>query len=142
MKIRRSCMVLAVPRARPRASAVRASAPGAALMALVLMTGVAGASSPARGAAAPDAEKQIRFGTEMAEQGNWREAMFRWRRALTSDPDNPRLHNNLAVAYESIGDYARADTEYRAALASPQAPDEVRKNYELFARFYERYKEG
>ena len=92
--------------------------------------------------ASPEGDKQIRFGTEMAEQGNWREAMFRWRRALAIEPGNPRLHNNLAVAYESLGQYDRADSEYRAALAAPGAAGEIRQNYALFLKFYERFKEG
>ena len=86
--------------------------------------------------------RQIRFGAEMAKDGNWREALFRWQRALVLDPTNARLHNNLGVAYESLGDYDRADGEYRAALAAPDAPPEITENHELFLKFYSRYKES
>ena len=78
----------------------------------------------------------------MAKQANWREAIFRWQRVLALAPDNPRIHNNLAVAYESLGEYDKAEAEYRAALASPHAPDEIKENHELFLKFYNRYKEG
>jgi hypothetical protein len=103
----------------------------------------AGAAPPA-GTPPSKAEiaKQIRFGTEMAQQGNWHEAIFRWRRALASDPDNPRLHNNIAVAYESLGQYDKADSEYRAAAAIPGAPDEIARNRDLFEKFYMRYREA
>ena len=85
--------------------------------------------------------RQIRFGAEMARQGNWREAIFRWQRVLAVDPANPRLHNNLAVAWESLGEYDKAEAEYKAALSSTKVPDEVRRNEELFRRFYVRYKQ-
>jgi Flp pilus assembly protein TadD len=99
------------------------------------------AAPPSTAASKADVTRQIQFGTEMAKDGNWNEAIFRWKRALTLDPQNPRIHNNLAVAYESLGDYAKANAEYVAALACPEPPAEVRINYEQFKNFYGRYKE-
>ena len=96
----------------------------------------------ARASAQAEVARQIRFGTEMARQGNWREAIFRWQRALALDPANPRLHNNLAVAYESLGEFDKANEEYRTALAAGSAPSEIRENYDLFSKFYDRFKEG
>ena len=89
-----------------------------------------------------DVARQISFGTEMAVQGNWREALFRWQRALALDPSNCRLHNNIAVAFESLGEFAKADAEYRAAVTSIEATSDIRENYDFFLKFYERYKEG
>lgn len=99
-------------------------------------------SFPVQASSKSDVSRQIRFGAEMARQGNWREAIFRWQRALKLDPDNPRIHNDLAVAHESLGEYDKADTEYRAALAAPDAPREIKENHELFLKFYTRFKEG
>ena len=96
---------------------------------------------PAPASPKSDLKRQIQFGAQMAKQGNWHEAIFRWQRALTLDPSNARVHNNLGVAYESLGDYAKADTEYLTALAASDVPSEVRENYELFKSFYARYKE-
>ena len=62
-------------------------------------------------------------------------------RALALDPGNARLHNNLAVAHENLGEYERAEAEYKAALASPDPPSEIRENHELFLRFYNEFKE-
>ena len=112
----------------------------AALTTLVVTIGGPLAATQERGAA--DLPRQIRFGAEMARQGNWREAIFRWERALALDPKNPRLHNNLAVAWEFLGQYGKADAAYRAALEIPSVPREVRENYELFQKFYERHREG
>jgi Flp pilus assembly protein TadD len=89
-----------------------------------------------------DVTRQIRFGADMARQGNWHEAIFRWQRALTLAPLNARLHNNLAVAYESLGQFDKADAEYREAAALPDAPEVIARNRELFEKFYKRYKEA
>jgi len=75
---------------------------------------------------------EMRFGSEAAERGLWREAMFRWERVLKSDPSNPRLHNNLAVAYESLGQYDRARTEYEEARRLDPDSKEIRGNFESF----------
>ena len=113
---------------------------GLALFFLAFQTVLTGRPQAA-GGGKEDVARQIRFGAEMAKQGNWHEAIFRWQRALAVEPGNSRLHNNLAVAYESLGDYAKADAEYAAALASAVVADEVRHNHELFLRFYGPHKE-
>ena len=105
---------------------------------LLIASSVLGASAPSRSEIA----RQIRFGADMARQGNWHEAIFRWQRALASDPQNPRLLNNLAVAHESLGAYDKAAEEYRAAAALPDAPGEIARNQEPFEKFYKRYKEA
>lgn len=76
----------------------------------------------------------------MARAGNWREAIYRWKKALESDPDNPRLHNNLAVGYETIGEWELAGEEYSKALALGSSSKEIRENYALFQHFYEQVK--
>src|ERR1043165_5730661 len=43
------------------------------------------------------------FGVQMAKMNLWREAMFRFKRAVQIDPGDARAHNNLAVAYEAVG---------------------------------------
>ena len=114
-----------------------------AILFLLVVLLVPGAqSAPAAAASKSEIARQIKFGAEMAKQGNWREAIFRWQRVLSLAPDNPRIHNNLAVAYESLGEYDKAEAEYRVALASPEAHDEIKENHELFLKFYNRYKEG
>src|SRR5437867_13035995 len=52
--------------------------------------------------------EQISFGADMAQKGNWREALVRWKRVLEQEPNNPKPHNDLAVAYETRGAYSRA----------------------------------
>jgi tetratricopeptide (TPR) repeat protein len=85
------------------------------------------------GAARPPSPKeQMRFGVAAAQQGLWREAMFRWEKLVKIQPDNPRLRNNLAVAYESIGDVDGARRSYREALRLAPASKEIRDNYNSF----------
>lgn len=108
------------------------------------LVSIAASAAPPAGSTPSKSEiaKQIKFGTEMARQGNWHEAIFRWRRALAADPNNPRLHNNIAVAYESLGQYDKADAEYRTAASLPGAPEEIGRNRDLFDKFFSRYKEA
>jgi len=80
----------------------------------------------------PSAKEEIRFGVEAASQGLWREALFRWERALKNYPDNARLRNNLAVAYESMGQFDQAEAQYKEALQFDPANKEIKDNYTSF----------
>ncbi len=64
------------------------------------------------------AKSQIAFGSEVARKGLWREAAFRFEQAIAKEPKNARAHNNLAVALEATGEFARALAEYKKALSS------------------------
>ncbi len=84
---------------------------------------------------------QILFGAQMAKKGNWLEALFRWQKALEADPENFRLYNNCAVAYEALGKYEEADKAYREALKYSKNKKEIQENYYLFTRFYSAQKD-
>jgi Tetratricopeptide repeat len=84
--------------------------------------------------------KLMQFGVEAAQQGLWREASFRWERALKEDAANPRLHNNLAVAYESLGKLAEADAEYREATRLLPESRDVHDNRASFMLMNPSYK--
>ncbi len=77
-------------------------------------------------------KEEMRFGAEAAQRGLWREAVFRWEKVLKIDPVNPRLHNNLAVAYESLGQFDRARREYEEARRLDPGIREIRNNHESF----------
>lgn len=74
----------------------------------------------------------MRFGVDAARNGLWREAIFRWEKLLKAEPDNPRLRNNLAVAYEGLGEADSARREYREALRLAPGSREIRDNYVSF----------
>lgn len=85
------------------------------------------------------AGSQIAFGTEVARKGLWREAAFRFEQAIGREPGNARAHNNLAVALEATGEFARALTEYKKALELDPKDTYIRRNYARFAEFYTSY---
>ncbi|MFQ5877432.1 MAG: tetratricopeptide repeat protein [Acidobacteriota bacterium] len=77
-------------------------------------------------------EEELRFGVEAARNGLWREAIFRWEKYLGKRPDDARVRNNLAVAYESLGQFDKARREYEEALRLEPDRKEIRRNYESF----------
>ena len=91
-------------------------------------------SLPAR-PAGNEGPEQMDFGVRAAKKGLWREALFRWEKARKLLPENPRLLNNLAVAYETSGNYEKAEELYSAALRQTDNRD-IRQNYELFTAYY------
>jgi Tfp pilus assembly protein PilF len=103
---------------------------------LAVLLGAAGCSSYSK----PDsAETQISFGSEVARKGLWREAAFRFEQAVKLEPSNARARNNLAVALEASGEFARALAEYKKALEIEPKNDYIRRNYARFAEFYTSY---
>jgi hypothetical protein len=96
---------------------------------------VATASAPAR---EPDVGALVRFGAEMAEKGNWREARFRWERAQELEPGNARILNNLAIAQEVLGHPGEAEALYRKALELSEGDALIADNASRAARFWQR----
>lgn len=104
----------------------------------IAISGCSGTRSPAEsGTSAAD---QLRFGVEMARQGLWQEALFRFERANSLDPGNAKILNNLAVSQEANGQFQEALETYREALrVDPRSPD-LKQNYARFVDFYENYR--
>jgi tetratricopeptide (TPR) repeat protein len=82
------------------------------------------------------AQVQLRFGVDMAQQGAWKEAEFRFRRAAEIAPGDPEILNNLAVAYENNGRYEEAEQAYFQALEVDPQNGRIRENYERFRIFF------
>ncbi len=95
-------------------------------------------SSPLQADARKDAKAQVAFGVTVAQQGLWREAIYRWERAVQIDPTYAAAYNNLAVAYEQAGLLDKAKTAYDRALALDPNNDMIRQNYEQFKEIHER----
>lgn len=93
------------------------------------------------GRQAPEsAAAQRAFGTEMARQGLWNEARFRFERASELAPDDPRAYNNLAVAYEALGLFEEALETYRKGLEVDPTNRVLRANYARFIDFYQAFR--
>lgn len=76
------------------------------------------------------------YGSEMARKGFWREALFRYEKAAALKPGDAQIQNNLAVAYESVGNTARALATYKRALELAPQDAKIKRNYARFAEYY------
>lgn len=83
---------------------------------------------------------QEKFGVSMARMNLWREALFRFRRAVEISPADAQAHNNLAVAYEANGDFEAAAKEYREAMRLDKSNQYIQKNYSRLVEFTSRNK--
>jgi tetratricopeptide (TPR) repeat protein len=86
------------------------------------------------------AETQRSFGIRMARMNLWREAEFRFRRAVEIDPADAQARNNLAVALEANGDFEGAMKEYREALRLDRTNEHIQKNYSRLVEFTQKSK--
>lgn len=100
------------------------------LMAVALLAGAGCARSPVSGFLAA--------GLAAAQEGAWAEAVSQWTLAIERDPGSAAAHNNLAVAHERLGEWAKAGREYEEARRL--APDDptIRANHEAFKARLER----
>lgn len=85
-------------------------------------------------------DPQLAFGVQMAKRGLWSEALFRFKQADQAQPGNPKILNNLAVAYEAVGLFEEALAAYQTALKADPANRELRRNYARFIEFYQSFK--
>ena len=105
---------------------------GTLIVALLLAIGCSHQSDLSRPAS------QDNFGVQMARMNLWREAMFRFERAIEINPGDAQAHNNLAVAYEANGDFEKARKEYLEALKLDRTNPYIQKNYSRFVEFLSR----
>ena len=82
---------------------------------------------------------ELKFGRDAARFELWNEAIFRWEKVIDQDPNNSNAINNLAVAYETIGDFDRAAALYKKALELNEDSPQIRKNYKRFQSFYKKH---
>lgn len=107
------------------------------LLPLALLLIVACGGHPQPGTTA---SQQLAFGVEMAKRGLWNEALFRFRQADSLNPNDGRILNNLAVAYEATGQFEQALDTYRTAIDLAGSSEELRANYSRFSEFYATYR--
>ena len=95
----------------------------------------------AAGAVAADrsaAKEQVDFGIRVAQNGLWREAQYRWERAVELDPTYAEAWNNLAIAYEHSGKFDDARKAYETAIKLDPKNTMIRQNYDLFKEINDR----
>ncbi len=86
-----------------------------------------------------DVKGQLKYGVRAAKDDHWDEAIYRWRKAAQLEPNNLMAHNNLAVAYEQLGEYELALEEYQIAYRLDSQNQNVKNNLDRFRDFYRKY---
>jgi len=89
-----------------------------------------------------DAKTQVEFGINVAQRGLWREAIYRWEKAVELDPTYAAAYNDLAIAYEHEGQLDKARKAYEKALELAPNNAQIRQNYELFKEISDRTGSG
>ena len=95
-------------------------------------------AAPAFADARSEAKSQVEFGVNVALRGLWREAIYRWERAVEIDPTYAAAFNDLAVAYEHEGQLDKARKAYEKAIELEPSNTQIRQNYELFKEINDR----
>ena len=95
---------------------------------LLLLTLLVALPSLARASSSAD---EVQFGIDVARRGLWREARFRFEKAVLLDPDNAAALNNLAIALEQEGEFDKARQAYERALQLDRSLY-IQQNYDLF----------
>jgi Flp pilus assembly protein TadD len=99
-------------------------------------------ASPVLADARADAKAQVAFGINVAQRGLWREAIYRWEKAVELDPTYAAAFNDLAIAYEHEGQLDKARKAYEKALELEPNNTEIRQNFELFKEINDRTSSG
>ena len=107
------------------------------LTAILLLTALTGA---AYADARSEAKEQVEFGIAVAQKGLWKEALYRWQKAVELDPTYAAAWNNLAIAYEHDGKFDEAKKAYEKALQLDPKNLMIRQNYDLFKEINDRTK--
>ena len=95
-------------------------------------------ASPSFADARSDARQQVEFGIRVAQKGLWREAIYRWQRAVAIDPTYAAAFNNLAIAYEHEGNLEKARQAYERAAELDPNNTMIRQNFDLFREINDR----
>jgi Tfp pilus assembly protein PilF len=98
------------------------------------------AASAYAGDARSDAKSQVEFGIRVAQNGLWKEATYRWEKAVSIDPTYAAAWNNLAIGYEQEGRFEDAQKAYEKAVTLDPKNLYIRQNYDLFKEINDRTK--
>lgn len=108
--------------------------------ALAVTVAIVAMPSMASADARSESKSQVEFGIKVAQNGLWKEATYRWEKAVQLDPTYAEAWNNLAVGYEHDGRFEDADAAYQKALKLDPKNLAIRTNYDLFKEIHDRTK--
>ena len=101
-----------------------------------------GLAQPVFADARTSAKAQVDFGIKVAQNGLWKEATYRWEKAVEIDPSYAAAHNDLAIAYEHEGQLDKARKAYEKAVELEPNNLQIRQNFELFKEINDRTSPG
>ncbi len=104
----------------------------------LLVTALSLLASPAFADRREEARSQVDFGINVAQRGLWREAIYRWEKAVELDPTYAAAYNDLGIAYEHEGLLDKARKAYDKALELDPNNSQIRQNYDLFKEINDR----
>jgi Tfp pilus assembly protein PilF len=110
------------------------------LRVVVFSAALSAFAAPALADARSSAKEQVDFGIKVAQSGLWKEAAYRWQKAVELDPTYSAAWNNLAIAYEQQGNFEQAEKAYQRAVALDPKNAMIRQNYDLFKEINDRAK--
>ena len=87
-----------------------------------------------------EAKSQVDFGIKVAQNGLWKEATYRWEKAVQLDPTYAAAWNNLGIGYEHDGRFEEARQAYEKAVKLDPKNILIRQNYDLFKEINDRAK--
>jgi Flp pilus assembly protein TadD len=108
--------------------------------AVALVTLLTAVASAAYADTRAQAKSQVDFGIKVAQNGLWKEATYRWEKAVEIDPTYAAAWNNLGIAYEHEGRFEDARKAYEKAVALDPKNVLIRQNYDLFKEINDRAK--
>jgi Tfp pilus assembly protein PilF len=110
------------------------------LRALVVVMALTSFATSAYADARSSAKSQVEFGIKVAQNGLWKEATYRWEKAVEIDPTYAAAWNNLAIGYEHEGKFEEARQAYDKAVTLDPKNLLIRQNYDLFKEINDRAK--
>ena len=87
-------------------------------------------------------QSEFDFANNLAKQGLWKEAHFRWQKCLERGEKHASLYNNIAISYEKSGDYEKAEAAYQKALQLAPGNSFIKSNYDKLKAYLEYKTEG
>ena len=121
-----------------RLAAPKVSMPALKKLIALAVVGIAISATLAQAADRKAAVEQVAFGIDAAKNKLWREATYRWERAIALDPTYAAAYNNLAIAYEQAGQLEKAKQAYQKAAELDPKNTYIKQNIDLFKEINDR----
>jgi Flp pilus assembly protein TadD len=121
-----------------RLAAPKVSMPALKKLIALAVVGIAISATLAQAADRKAAVEQVAFGIDAARNKLWREATYRWERAIALDPTYAAAYNNLAIAYEQAGQFEKAKQAYQKAAELDPKNTYIKQNIDLFKEINDR----